>query len=218
MKPQAKLYLQKIFAVVALIFLMIIVIYDARIHFDAELIHIKRQHKSAQKNWNLFYDQRYVYADSGFRYESDFDAIRQLIEPGSAILSDISTSYYSSTYLPAYVNNIHRHHGKYDVNGISALLKNRQICYLQDPKNITSTKEFFKTHNALMHKRGLPEIRYIIVNSDVKNLNLRQDCLWTARERLIKFLGNLADLKYEGEYLRLYKLNGDLTPTPPESN
>ena len=195
-----------------------VVIYDARTHFDADLIHLKRQHKSAQRNWNLFYDQRYVYADSGFRYESDFDAIGKLIEPGRAILSDISTSYYSSTYLPAYVKNIHRHHGKYDVNGISALLKNRQVCYLQDPKNVTATKEFFKKHNALMNKRGLPEIRYIIVNNDVKNLNLRQDCLWTARERLIKFVGNLADLKFKGEYLRLYKLNDDLTPTPSESN
>lgn len=205
-------------AVLAFVLLLGVVIYDARTHFDAELIHIKRQHKSAQRNWNLFYDQRYVYADSGFRYESDFDVIRQLIEPGGAILSDISTSYYSSTYLPAYVKNIHRHHGKYDVNGISALLRSRQLCYLQDPKNVIATAEFFKKHNALMRERGIPEVRYIIINSDVKNLNLRQDCLWTARERLIKFVGNLATLKFEGEYLRLYQLNDDLTSTLPESN
>jgi hypothetical protein len=206
LKPKTKSLLQKLCAVIALILLILTVVYDARIHFDAELIHLKRQHKSAQKNWNLFYDQRYVYADSGFRYESDFNSIRRLIEPNSAVLSDISTSYYSSTYLPVYVKNIHRHHGRGDRNGISILLNSRQACYLQDPKNIVATAKFFKDHNGLMRKRALPELRYIIVNRDVRNLNLRQDCLWTARERVIAFVDSLADPMFEGEYLNLYRI------------
>ena len=53
----------------------------------------------------------------------------------------------------------------------------------------------------------MPELRYILVNKDVKNLNLRLDCLWTARKRLIKYVGGLAELKYEGEYLNLYQIN-----------
>lgn len=197
---------RKVISALFLLMLFSVVVYDSRYHFDSDLIHLKRQHKSAQKNWNVFYDQRYVYADSGFRYESDFNAIAKLITPGRVFLSDISTSYYASTYLPAYVKNIHRHHGRHDGNGIHSFLNTRQACYLQDSNNVKATVLFFKDHNTLMRKRGLPELQYILVNRDVKNLNLRQDCLWTAKERLIKFVGELAELKFEGDYLNLYEI------------
>ena len=202
-----ELSFKKTGAYLAIVILVGVVVYDSRHHFDADLIHVKRQHKSAQKNWNLFYDQRYVFADSGFRYEADFLAINQLIQPRSVILSDISSSYYASTYLSAYVKNIHRHHGRADSNGISVLLNNRDVCYLQDPKNIERAGKFFESHNALMLERGLPKLRYIIVNRDDKNLNLRQDCLWTANERIIKHVENLAVLIFKGEYLNLYRIN-----------
>lgn len=197
---------KKIFYGLVFVVLLGVVIKDSSYHFDAELIHLKRQHKSAQKNWNVFYDQRYVFADSAFRYEADFSAIKKLIDPKSVILSDISSSYYSSTYLPVYVKNIHRHHGRRGRGNIFSLLNSRQACYLQDPNNVAATEQFFNEHNALMRKVGMPELKYIIVNRDDKNLNLRQDCLWTARARLIKYLGGLAELKFSGEHLNLYQI------------
>lgn len=198
---------KKTISAVVVLCLLGVIVYDSRYHFDKGLIHLKRQHKSAQKNWNLFYGQQYVFTDSGFRYEADFTAMKGFIDPRSAVLSDISTSYYMSTYLPVYIKNIHRHHGRYDSNGIASYLNSRQACYLQDPKNIALSKTFFKKHNALMKRRGLAEIRYIVVNRDVKNLNLRQDCLWTSHQRLLAYLDKLATLKYTGQYLSLFEIN-----------
>jgi len=200
----------KIVAMLSIFAIAALVIYDARFHFDADLIHVKRQNKSAQKNWNIFFGQSYVYADSAFRYEADFAEIEKLLEPFTSVFADISSSYFASTYLPVYIKNIHRHHGRDHFTGISALLNSRQMCYLQDPKNIDASKQFFKTFNASMRAQGLSPIRYFIINRDDKNLNLRQDCLWTARERLIKFVGTMADLKFEGEHLNFYEIKKDL--------
>lgn len=202
-----KLRAPAVWSSLSIIALLLLIAFDARVHFDADLIQLKRQHKSAQKNWNLFYDQRYVYADSAFRYEADFESISQLIEPNTVIFSDISTSYYSASYLPVYVKNIHRHHGRLDWSGVSDLLSGRKACYLQDPENVSFLAQYFRDHNALMREQNLPEFRYILVNKDVKNLNLRLDCLWTARERLMRFVGGLSALKYEGQYLNLYQIN-----------
>lgn len=188
------------------IVLLSVILFDARIHFDRDRIDLKRKHKSAQRHWNIFYDQRYVYADSAFRYELDFKSILPLIEPQTVILSDISSSYYAASYLPVYVKNIHRHHGRHDSSGISSLLKSRQTCYLQDENNRQAFTQFINNHNEKMRNKSLPELRYIIVNKDVKNLNLRLDCLWTARERLMKHIGAIAKLKYQGEYLNLYEI------------
>ena len=200
------LSLKKLSAGCLFLGLLGVIFYDSMYHFDVDLIHLKRQHQSSQKNWNLFYDQRYVFNDSAFRYEADFQNIANLIQSQSVILSDISSSYYAATYLPAYMKNIHRHHGRRKTDGVSTLLDSRKMCYLQDPENVEDVKNFIKGHNELMNKRGLPELLYIIVNRDDKNLNLRQDCLWTARERLIKHLDSLADSIFQGNYLNLYKI------------
>jgi len=93
----------------ALLSLIALVAYDSKQHFDANLISLKREHRSAQRDWNIFYGQNYVFYDSAMRYEQDLSAINDIIQSGAVALSDLASSYYLSTYLPMYVKRVHKH-------------------------------------------------------------------------------------------------------------
>ena len=58
-----------------------VIAYDAKNHFNKELVQLKIDHKSDQRHWSLFYNQSNIYQSSSFRYENDFEEIKKIVEP-----------------------------------------------------------------------------------------------------------------------------------------
>ena len=194
-------------AAIGILLILLLVIYDSKSHFDQSLINVKRESGSAQRNWNLFYGQRFVYYDSSFRYLDDLRSIKALIEPKQLILSDLSSSYYAAAILPNYVPNVYRHQGRDKSVGWSKMLDNRIACNFHQDDGLNNFKKFITLESLQSRKKKRPKFSYILVNKDLNNRNLRLDCIWHRRMALIENIEKLASEIYDGEYLRLYKLN-----------
>lgn len=200
---------------IALVAVLFLLVYDAKPHFDKELVQVKRENNSAQRNWSLFYGQRFVFYESAFRYQDDINRIRELIEPGQIVLSDLATSYYAAASLPVYVRNVHRHHGRTHSSNWLKLLDRRTACNLHQPDAFLAFKKFIVDAQRNSASRGQPQFKYVLVNKDSNNKNLRLDCLWHRRALLMKNIARVSKLKYEGEFLSLYEINyRSATPAP----
>lgn len=205
-------------ASMALFAVAILIAYESRNHFNKELIPLKRQHNSAQQNWNVFYGQRFAYYDGMFRYQEDLAQIKTLFEPGNIVLSDLATSYYVAASLPAYVRNVHRHQGRTQSSSWKALLDDRLACYLDQEDFSLTFKEFVYEDRKLSDAKGQPKFNYIIVNKDLYNKNARQDCLWNRRSVVMDNIADFTKLVFEGKYLNLYLIEGRLPTLAPQGN
>ena len=201
-----RLFPDRIVWLLPLSVLSVLVIFDARYHFDGEHMELKQRHQSPQRNWSIHYGQSHVYQNSSLRYEQDFNNIKALIEPGFVLLSDLATSYYAAVYLSVYVKNIHRHHGRAISSGWSQWLDSRDHCYLDNAASLQRTQEFIARQKTLARKGGDPVFRYIIINTDRSNRHLRTDCFSARGAGLLEPIKAIADLKYAGDYLHLYEL------------
>lgn len=181
------------------------IVYDAMFHFDSDLIQVKRAHSSAQRHWNLFYGQEYVFNDSSIKYQGDIEAMRPLIEPNSVLLSDISTSYYIAAQLPVFLPNIHRHHKRHSLHKWRDLLDSKAVCQLDEPEQRARLKEFIQS-NAGDITQVNAEFRYMLVNKDQDNINMRNDCLSQTRSSFVRNVNGVANTIYDGEFLRLYRI------------
>ncbi|MFT4636628.1 MAG: hypothetical protein ACI9OI_002431 [Chitinophagales bacterium] len=209
---------QTVGSVIGILLIALMVGYDSRPHFDQSLIQVKRDNGSAQRNWNLFYGQRFVYYDSSFRYHADLRSIKALIEPKQLILSDLATSYYAAAILPNYVPNVHRHHGRYQSFPWSEMLANRVACNLHQEGGLNDFRKFIARQTLQSQKYKRPKFSYVLINKDLNNRNVRLDCLWQRRIMLIENIDTLASMVFDGEYLQLYKLDRDLTPSTADSD
>lgn len=187
--------------------LALLVLNDVIFHFDKSLVQTKRKHVSPQRDWNIFYGQRFVYYDTPIRYEKDFQVILDIVQPHSLLFSDLATSYYSAVYLPVYVRNVHRHQGGHSSIAWKRFLQSKQHCYLNDDKNLAGFQRFVQSENRVAEKIGAPEIMYVLVNKDKYNRNPRFDCFWNGRQAALDNLAKISTLLYDGEYLVLYELN-----------
>jgi hypothetical protein len=213
-----KLQFRRVFATLGLIGAFSIIVYDSSPHFDESLIQLKRDHRSAQRNWNIFYGQRFVYYDSDFRLQTDLAEIAKIIEPDSLALADLATSYYAASELPVYVRNVHSHHGRAKSNSWAQMLNGRSACYLGVLDNSAQFEKFLVAEKrAFKEAQGLL-IRYAIINKDTSNRNLRYDCLWQGRSGFKANIEKLAKLKFEGEYINLYEFKEDLSTSASERN
>jgi hypothetical protein len=203
-----KLQFRRVFATLGLIGAFSIIVYDSSPHFDESLIQLKRDHRSAQRNWNIFYGQRFVYYDSDFRLQTDLAEIAKFIEPDSLALADLATSYYAASELPVYVRNVHQHHGRAKSNRWAQMLNSRSACYLGSPEQFSQFQDFIAEQRAILKKEQRLPFRYVLINKDARNLNLRYDCLWNGRDGLLANIERLAELRFEGEYLNIYELKG----------
>ncbi|MBL4671679.1 MAG: hypothetical protein JKX81_05425 [Arenicella sp.] len=196
----------------ALAAVLALLVYDARPHFDKDLIQLKRENNSAQRNWSLFFGQRFVFYEGPFRYEDDMNRIRDLIEPGRIVLSDLATSYYAAASLPVYVRNVHRHQGREYSSSWRKLLNRRTACNLHQQDVFLAFNKFIDVEQRNSASREQPQFKYVLVNKDSNNKNLRLDCLWHRRALLMENIVRVSKLKYEGEFLNLYEIN-DRSPT-----
>jgi len=195
---------KKIAAILGLIVIIVFLAYDSSRHFSEDVVRSKRQANSGQNNWNMFYGQRFVYYDSAFRYLADFDEISAIIEPNQVILSDLATSYYAAASLPVYVRNVQIHHGRRQSRLWNQALEDRIFCNL----HLEDSAEVFKALIAeeVAKPNGIPRLRYILVNNDKNNKNVRVDCLWNRRALLIEHIDDITQLIFKGQYLSLYEL------------
>jgi hypothetical protein len=203
-----KLQFRRVFAILGLVGAFSIIVYDSSPHFDESLIQLKRDHRSAQRNWNIFYGQRFVYYDSDFRIQQDLTRISTIIKPGSIALADLATSYYASSALPIYVRNVHQHQGRHTSSSWTDMLHRRSACYLASPEKFSEFQNFIAEQQGILKKEGGLPFRYVLINKDTSNLNLRYDCLWNGRDGLLANIERLAELRFEGEHLNLYELKG----------
>lgn len=200
--------MKKVLAIGLVLAMLTVVSFDARIHFSKQLLLAKRSVNSAQRHWNLFYTQKYVYQDGIFRYLRDFDEIRQIIVPNQLLLSDKASSYYAATELPVYVPNIHTHHKRAALPQWKTFLDSRHACHIDQPSRLIKFSKFVYNWRSSSKAKELP-FTYILVNKDQINANLQLDCLSQTRRAMVAGLKMLASIEYDGDYLRLYKLDYD---------
>ncbi|MFT7686025.1 MAG: hypothetical protein ACI9FB_001370 [Candidatus Azotimanducaceae bacterium] len=194
-------------ASVALLSLLALVAYDARTHFDADLIELKRQVDSPQRHWSLFYSQSNVYQNSSIRYANDLASIAKLIENDSIVLSDRASSYYLAAETRAFVKNIHRHHGGNREAKWSRLIGRQNACFPDRPERHAQFTTFVQKQQAYAKRQGRPRFSYILVNHDRQNRNLRKSCLAARHGTLNKEYSGILPTVFSGEYLTLYSLN-----------
>jgi len=197
--------LPKVLAAISLFCLIALVINDSYFHFDAERVSIKRQAKSAQRHWSLFYTQHYTYTDSSFKYRNDIEEIQKIITPGKTLLADRATSYYLAAELPIFVKNLHAHHSR-DLLWVR-FLQQRLACYIDLQDQYEEVLNFIETVDKQSLNGLEPEFKYWVFNSDAGNLNLRNDCLSMRGSDITSALPKFAKQLFKGEYLWLYEIN-----------
>ncbi|MEM7359269.1 MAG: hypothetical protein AAF431_09240 [Pseudomonadota bacterium] len=194
----------KLSTIAGLISLLLLILFDARYHFDKEFVEVKQQHFSDQRIWSIFYKQNEVYEHGALTYLEDFAAISLIIEDHSTVLSDLATSYYASVLLPRVkIPNIHRHHGSLRRPSWSAFVKKRYACYIEHPENLQRLQDFKEQQRSVSSLLGFD---YILLNSDSVNRNLKSDCLAQRSKKIAENLPLVADLVFTGKYLSLWKL------------
>ncbi|MFT5572299.1 MAG: hypothetical protein ACI9FR_001222 [Cryomorphaceae bacterium] len=189
--------------------LVSMMLYDSRQHFDKGLIQLKRNHQSAQTNWNLFYDQRYVWTDSSLRYRQDISNIKELVESESVIFSDLPTSYYLAAAMPIYVRNIHRHQGMRDFPKWREFISSNLFCYLDQKESFSASEEFINVFEQGAGVSVRNRLDYIVINKDEANRPIRYSCMWHRRSVILENIERIAKLEFAGEYLNLYSLGDD---------
>jgi hypothetical protein len=210
--------LRRLLAIFALFSIVALLAYESMPHFNRGLIQLKRDNNSAQRNWNLFYGQRFVFYDGPFRYNRDLEQIRHIISPGHTLLSDLATSYYAAAYLPLYARNVHKHQGRKQSLLWQKMLDQGLACNLHQEGAFSQFKAFISADRALSEAANQPALKYVLVNKDENNKNVRLDCLWNRRALFIENIARLSELIYQGEYLDLYQINSASSASAPKGH
>ena len=189
---------------VLLVVLLVVVFHDSHVHFSVDNVDAKIQARSAQRHWSIAYSQQQVYDHSSFKYREDFKALSAIVEPWTYLLTDLATSYYSAAELPVLVPNVHRHHKRSALKEWSRFLMQKHACNLDQGMRRDQMSAFIERMSR--NEERIP-FRYILVNKDQVNRNLKLDCLSQTRRAMINNVEQFATEVYDGEYLRLYKLD-----------
>lgn len=191
-------------ALVALISSAAFLLWDSWFHFDSDLVWLKRKHQSAQRHWNVHYSQNYVYYDSHLRYVDDFRRLKTLIEPGYLVFADKASSYYASAMLPLYSRNVQRHQGREGNQEWRNFLRKRMGCRLNREENIRAFHELVL--NGAEQEQRAQMLRYVLMNIDDKNKNLRLDCHWQGKSATKTLLETYSQPMFRGDYIEVYDL------------
>ncbi len=203
-KPPPKL---KLFLSTCLLFgLFALIVVDARQHFDPNLIQLKKKHHSAQRNWNLFFGQSNVYLSGGFRYAEELKQLEGVLEADVAVFTDLATSYYLSSSLPVYVKNVHAHHGRYKSPEWHAFINKRIGCYINHADNFDKFAHLLEAEERLATRRDVPPVRYVVINKDSDNINLRRDCFLRRASALSEVLSASYEKIHEGDMFVVFRL------------
>ncbi len=131
--------------------------------------------KMMNYNWSIGKASNAILSQSGIRYQSDVDKLQNLLTPGVMFLSDRATNYYLSAMLPLYGANPHPHN-RPNISPYITQQTLAQIC-----SNDFRLKGWYAMVDKSSYniKRNWPEIKYLIINRDIENNNVRNSCLTT---------------------------------------
>lgn len=207
---------KRMVSAIALLFVVSLLVYDSKFHFSEQVVLIKREHNSGQRHWNLFYDQSFVFRDSSMRYQDDLEKIAEIIEPSSVVLADLATSYYVASSSGAYVRNVHQHQGRGKSGRFAKAINSGTFCYL----NIDGPFNEFMSLIDIESRRSreAPRLRYVVINSDASNKNVRSDCMFHRRQYIQEAVQPFSKKVFSGEYLTVYEIDYDLATTTAKRN
>ena len=186
--------------------LTLLVMFDSRSHFDADLVQRKIENQSAQRNWSLFFSREHVYYNSSIRYQQDFAEIASLITPNHSVLSDLATSYYAAAALPVYAVNIHSHQGRLQRRAWHQILSSRGACRLPETAEFRDFEQFITAQEGFSGRPHL-QVRYVLLNKDERNRAVAGDCLARNHQQVAMNLDSIATRIYSGQFLDLYELD-----------
>lgn len=189
-----------------MVMLFSLIVFDSSQHFDAALIERKKKAHSAQKHWNIHYGQSYVYLNGGIRHNDDFKKLESVLEPGTAVITDVATSYYMASSLPIYVKNIHRHHGRAASPVWERLISHRVVCYIDAPENLQKFWRVMSLEPTRSKKKGVPAVAYVAVNRTHYNDNFKRGCIGQRRRGMLSVINQLGAEVFDGESIKVYKL------------
>ena len=176
-------------------------------HFDKDLIEKKKRAYSAQKDWSLFFGQSHVYMNGGFRHDEEFRELTVLLEPNTALITDLATSYYIAANLPVYVKNVYRHHGRQKSQKWEKLISQKIVCYLDLPDYLSQFENVVRYDNRRAKRKAVPPVRYVAVNLTQYNENFTRGCMSQRRKELLSVIDQMATPVYEGNTIAVFKLS-----------
>jgi len=189
----------------ALILVTVNGIYESwNIHLNPKVISDKKHSGSAQKNWNIYYHRKNVINDGTFRYEHSFKSIEKIIEPNSYIYADLSTSYYSATYLPVFVKNIHDHQGSNAFRNFKKLENDKQ-CYSDNKEWNKKLDKYLELSRTRLNSKPISNKRYLLVNHDKLNSQLNRSCFLRSLDIRAQSNNALARKLYSDNLFTLYQ-------------
>jgi hypothetical protein len=202
--------IRKLMLFITMASLLVLIVFDSIVHFDSERVQRKKHSKSDQRHWSLFYSQRNVYLNSSLRYSQELIEISKLLEAKTVVLTDFASGYYIAAESAAFVKGIHAHHGGSRQPEWHRFLRRQDACFPDKPDRKDRFITFVRNQNTLAKQSGHPPLKYIMVNSDKRNRNLRRDCLAARSGTLNKEYSMFLELLYRGDHLSLYSLDNIL--------
>jgi hypothetical protein len=196
---------KRLASLISLLILLGLVVFDSSQHFDSELVELKRQHHSAQRNWNLFFGQRNVFNNSSLRYRNSFKEMALVVEPNSLIVSDLPSSYYSAAHLPVYVRNVHPHHGFNRSWEWRRVLGENILCYIDADGYLEKFEKSYRS-SKITNIGSKGRSVYILLNKDTLNGNLRKDCIARRAVQIGQGVAKISEIVYSDGLFDLYLL------------
>ena len=142
------------------------------------------------------------FQNASLKYYEDFAEIEKIIVPHSLFLADVATSYYVVSALDLYAANTHPHHGR-QYGGYRAIL--RALCGENNKISQTQVKGALEKREADNVARGRLVLRYMFVNKDTVNKNVRGHCITRQHPMVERILESMAEKIYTGKYLDVYE-------------
>jgi hypothetical protein len=154
-------------------------------------------------HWRLTRNATDNFLHSSMPYVEDLRRIRRRISAEQFFLSDLATSYYVAAALPLYATNVHPHHSRWYKYYRDVL---RALCNQNPDKGESSAFDLLieKAQASVAHD-GLP-VRYVFVNKDQYNKNVRVNCLTRNVKAVERRLRDFSKNIYTGEYIDVFEI------------
>ncbi len=161
-------------------------------------------------HWRLDNSIDTYITQSGYAYRQDIKEIMSVIEPDNSFISDQTTSYYVLAFLPLFSAVAKAHHGGLGKDENSPFVSSefqKYLCGTDELYKDKSLKTYFSEKQKLHRSRGWPEIKYILLNKDLKNRYVNLRCLTANNQNTQSKVNSIGNLIYQGNHLDLYEID-----------
>lgn len=147
---------------------------------------------------------------SSIRYYPDFRNIQGIVVGKSLFLADVATSYYVAAALPLYAANTHGHHGR-DYDMYREIL--RALCGESNKNSIDDAEKLLRGQREQSIKAGRLPVRYIFVNKDTVNKNVKGHCMTRNHNEIERQLERFFKQIYTGQYIDVFEITDSVNST-----